>query len=267
MKICLDAGHYGKYNQSPRNKNYYESVQMWKLTNYQKQFLEEYEGVTVKLTRGDMNKDLSLYDRGYTAQGYDLFLSNHSNAADGESTDYPVVIGAYDLKENILGQKFANCIAKTMKTRQAGRVWTRKGSNGEYYGVLRGARAANVAGKRYYIIEHSFHTNTNAANWLMEDMNLRALAKAEVQVIAEYFKLKKKTNNTGTNKNTYVVNTDVLNVRSGRGTEFSVVGQLKRGQEITIWAIAKDKAGNDWGSFRYSFDPDVIGFVSMKYLK
>ena len=31
--------------------------------------------------------------------------------------------------------------------------------------------------------------------------------------------------------------------------------------------MAKDKNGDDWGSFRYSFSPDIVGYVSMKYLK
>jgi hypothetical protein len=30
-KVCIDAGHYGKYNVSPVNRAYYESVQMWRL--------------------------------------------------------------------------------------------------------------------------------------------------------------------------------------------------------------------------------------------
>lgn len=66
---------------------------------------------------------------------------------------------------------------------------------------------------------------------------------------------------------THIVDTNVLNVRSGRGTEFKVIGQLKRGHKIAIWSITKDSEGKDWGSFRYSFDPDIIGFVSMDYLK
>jgi hypothetical protein len=31
IKICLDAGHYGKYNQSPVVNKYYESDMAWKL--------------------------------------------------------------------------------------------------------------------------------------------------------------------------------------------------------------------------------------------
>lgn len=65
----------------------------------------------------------------------------------------------------------------------------------------------------------------------------------------------------------YEVNTDSLNVRSNRGTEYSKVGSLKRGDRIAIWSIGKDKNGDNWGSFRYSFSPDVIGFVHMGYLK
>ena len=39
--ICLDAGHYAYYNQSPANRNYWESKAMWKLTMMQKKYLEE----------------------------------------------------------------------------------------------------------------------------------------------------------------------------------------------------------------------------------
>ena len=39
------------------------------------------------------------------------------------------------------------------------------------------------------ILEHSFHTNTRAAKWLLEDENLRKLAQAEADVIARWFGL------------------------------------------------------------------------------
>ena len=40
MKICIDAGHYGKYNQSPADSRYYESDFTWKLHLLQKKYLE-----------------------------------------------------------------------------------------------------------------------------------------------------------------------------------------------------------------------------------
>lgn len=67
--------------------------------------------------------------------------------------------------------------------------------------------------------------------------------------------------------NTYECTTDSLNVRKGRGTEHAVVGSLKKGDRISIWSIAKGSDGDNWGSFRYSFTPDVTGFVHMGYLK
>lgn len=65
----------------------------------------------------------------------------------------------------------------------------------------------------------------------------------------------------------YEVTADTLNVRKGRGTEHAKVGTLKKGDRIAIWSIGKDSKGDNWGSFRYSFSPDVIGFAHMDYLK
>ena len=59
VKICSDAGHYGKYNQSPANGDYYESEVMWKLHLLQKKHLEGY-GFEVVTTRADQEKDLGL---------------------------------------------------------------------------------------------------------------------------------------------------------------------------------------------------------------
>ena len=71
-----------------------------------------------------------------------------------------------------------------MGTQQEGRIATRQGSNGDYYGVIRGAAAVGTIG---LILEHSFHTNTRATNWLMKESNLARLAEEEAIVIAEYF--------------------------------------------------------------------------------
>lgn len=262
MKICLDAGHYGRYNQSSVVKSYYESEAMWKLTNYQKQFLEEYSNVTVILTRTDINKDRAVYDRGHAAKGCDLFISNHSNAASTESTDYPVVIRSYDNKNNSdkLASQLANKITSLMATRQPGRTWTRRNSNGgEYYGVLRGARAAGLS--HYYIIEHSFHTNKNAATWLLNESNIKAMAKAEVEVIAAYYGLKKKTVSTSTQLNatgSYLVKVtaDVLNVRAGAGTNYKINTQAKKGEVYTIVEtknnFGKLKSGAGWICLDYT---------------
>lgn len=188
--ICLDAGHYGKYNQSPAVKSYYESDMAWKLHLLLKKELESY-GFKVIQTRNTQEKDLDLYDRGTASKGCDLFLSIHSNAVGSsvnDSVDYPLVVVQLDGKGNALGKKMADCIKTTMGTKQDAQVVTKKGTRGEYYGVLRGAAAVGTMGM---ILEHSFHTNTKMTKWLLDDNNLAKLAKAEAEVIAAHFGVKK----------------------------------------------------------------------------
>jgi N-acetylmuramoyl-L-alanine amidase len=184
--VCLDAGHYGKYNQSPAISTYYESDMVWKLHLKLKAYLEEY-GIQVIQTRSNQATDKALYDRGAYSKDSDLFISLHSNAVGSDvnnSVDYPVVYVQLDGKGNDLGNKIAKAIEKTMETKQSGRINTRKGNRGEYYGVLRGAAAVGTIG---LIIEHSFHTNTKSTTWLLSDSNLDKMAKVEADIIAEYF--------------------------------------------------------------------------------
>lgn len=191
IKICLDAGHYGKYNRSPAVKAYYESDMNWKLLNLLKAELEQY-GFEVTRTRSNKEKDMSVYDRGAASKGCDLFLSLHSNAVGSgvnESVDYPVVYVQLDGKGNALGKQLAEAIEQLMGTKQDGRISTRKGSKGEYYGVLRGAAAVGTMGM---ILEHSFHTNTRSTNWLLNDSNLKKLAQREAEIIAKWFGVSKK---------------------------------------------------------------------------
>ena len=182
-KICLDAGHYGKYNKSPVVKEYYESEMNWKLHLLLKKYLEQY-GFGVITTRSSKDKDLAVYNRGTASKGCDLFLSIHSNACDTESVDYPVVYVPLNGSGDDIGKKLAECIATTIGTAQKGKTATRKGNSGDYYGVIRGAVAVGVPG---LLLEHSFHTNTKAAKWLLDESNLDKLAKAEAAVIAEYY--------------------------------------------------------------------------------
>ena len=193
-KICLDAGHVGsKYNQSPVVKTYYESAMVWALHLKLKAQLEA-RGFQVVTTRASIDTDLGVYERGTASKGCDVFISLHSNACGTESVDYPVVYRAYDNKNNVdtLALKLAKMVGELMGTTQAGRTATRKNSSGgEYYGVLRGARA--VGTPYYMLIEHSFHTNTKATKWLSKDANLDKLAVAEADILAEFFGMESST--------------------------------------------------------------------------
>lgn len=259
VKVCLDAGHYGKYNRSPVVKEYYESDMNWKLHNYLKAELESY-GIQVKTTRATQAKDLALTSRGKASKGYDLFLSIHSNACGTESVDRPVVITQLNGKGDELGKKLTDCIRETMQTKDPGRVSKRKSSfGGEYYGVLRGAAAVGTMGM---ILEHSFHTNTRAAKWLLVDENLRKLAVAEAEVIAEYFNVTKPTNVEKDEKNetagpkvdyaksfdkskagVYKVKSSdgVLNLRAGASTDKQLIEKMPTGSKVVCYGYYTDK--------------------------
>lgn len=188
IKICLDAGHYGKYNKSPANAEYYESDMTWKLHLLLKKALEAY-GIQVITTRSNQATDLALASRGKKSKGCDLFISLHSNAMPSgevdETVDYPIVYVPVSGKGDELGEQLADCVASIMGTKQKGKYKSKKGSNGDWYGVMRGAAAVGTVG---LLIEHSFHTNTRSTNWLLQDSNLKKLAEAEAKVIAEYLK-------------------------------------------------------------------------------
>lgn len=187
-KICLDAGHASaRYNQSPVLKTYFESAMNWTLHLLLKAELEK-RGFEVITTRPDIDTDLAVYNRGAAATGCNVFISLHSNACGTESVDYPVVYRAYDNLNgaDTLALALAQEVGRIIGTKQAGRTATRRNdSGGEYYGVLRGARAVGIP--YYMLIEHSFHTNLKAAEWLSNETNLAKLAAAEAEILAEHF--------------------------------------------------------------------------------
>lgn len=261
IKICIDAGHYGKYNQSPCNEEYFESEMTWKLHLKLKKYLEGY-GIKVITTRTDQAKDLELASRGKKAKGCDLFVSLHSNSTVGgmidEGIDGPKVYVPVSGKADDLGEKLAECIATVIGTKQDGRSKSKPGNKGDWYGVIRGAASVGVPG---ILIEHSFHTNTRSTEWLLKDSNLDKLAKAEAEVIAKHFGTSRITQDASVSKqdgfSPYKVKVicDSLNIRmtpnfkrsdivgaiTGKGT-YTIIG------ETTVDGVTfgKLKSGKGW---------------------
>lgn len=268
FKVCLDAGHYGNYNAGAV-KGYYESVRMWKLTELLAKELTA-RGITVIKTRSNQATDLALTSRGRKANGCDLFLSMHSNAAGAESVDYPVAYVPLNGTGTSIGQKLADIVADVMGTVQKGRTATRKGSGGaDYYGVIRGAVAVGVPG---VILEHSFHTNPKAAAWLMNDANLAKLAKAEADCIAEWLEetakpaaqtLQVAQRKSAAYNKAYKTTAD-LNMRSGAGTDFSVLTTLPQGSAFRCYGFYNVVGSTVW---LFGEAAGKKGYCSKVYLK
>lgn len=201
MKICLDAGHYGKRNQSPVVPEYYESDMTWKLYRKLRAALEAY-GFEVIGTRTSQDQDIALVTRGRMSAGCVAFISLHSNACGTESVDRPEGIYTMgDDKAKNMAALLADTVRNVMGTKDAAKTYQRvgddrdgDGKNDDYYGVLYGAATVNTPG---IILEHSFHTNTRAAKWLMDDNNLNELARAEAETLAKYFGLSGGTQDDG----------------------------------------------------------------------
>lgn len=182
--VCLDAGHIGKYNQSPSVPAYYESDFTWKFHLYLKEELEKY-GIIVILTRGDQYESMGVYERGLASIGCDLFISIHSDASNNTSYTNPSAYCCINGSADKIGLQLAQVIQKDMGTAPA-QLYHRVGENGDYYGVLRGCTAVGVPG---VLLEHSFYTNPTSAKWMLNDDNLKKLAQDEALVIAQYFGL------------------------------------------------------------------------------
>lgn len=256
--VCLDAGHFGKYNQSPCNEKYYESDMSWKLHLLLKKELERL-GVEVITTRKTQDADLALTTRGKKSKGCHLFLSIHSNAVGSyadESVDYPIVYVPVSDKADDLGKRLSECIAKTMQTKQAGKWKSKKGNKGDWYGVMRGAASVGTIG---LLIEHSFHTNTRSTNWLLNDANLAKLAKAEAGVIFDWLvdniELEPEKQTSSFKEYRVKVISDSLNIRKTPNWKVSdIVGVITGKGTYTIIAetdldgttFGKLKSGKGW---------------------
>ena len=188
ISICLDAGHAGKENRSPVVPEYCEADFNWKLHLKLKKELEAY-GIQVITTRASQDEALGTKSRGKKAQGCDLLLSIHSNAAGRESADYPLAIVPVSGSGDQLGKKLGECVRNVMDTDESADMWTKKTDSGaDWYGVINGAAQVGVTG---IILEHSFYTNKRMAEWMLVDENLDKLAKAEAEVIAAHYGVEK----------------------------------------------------------------------------
>lgn len=199
IKIMLDPGHnLAKYNQGAA-PGYWEGERMWRLYELLRPALER-RGFIVAGTKARCDQALDVVTRGRMARGYDVFISLHSNAAADPSVDRPVGIyfvdddcGPIDQESKDLAVLLSKVVADTMGARYPAQQYSSKSSrdrdgdgkkNDDYYGMLYGAHQAGTPG---VILEHSFHTNPDAAAWLLDDANLRKLAEAEADALAEYY--------------------------------------------------------------------------------
>lgn len=266
--VVLDPGHYPNYNKGAV-AGYYEGDKMYDLSEYERDALKAY-GIDVIITRGRSN-DMTLYDRGKVAvrngKGYDIvvFISNHSNACNGQASGVEAYRSAYLPGSEELGQKLIDAIVGVMRpvtgiTKSRG-VKTRLSNNGDYYGVIRGSVSGATSESQAkkgpvdysFIIEHGFHDNVKECTLLNNPSNLKKIAEAKAKAIADYFGLTKSiSNQVEATDTSFKVKIKVgeLNYRAGAGINYKINGTVKKGEIYTIVATSgswgKLKSGAGW---------------------
>lgn len=163
-----------------------------------------------------------------------------------EIVDRPVII--YPIN-NTEAKDFAPilgaCVKNTMGTKNNYKCYSKKGiknPKADYYGVIRGAVRSGC--EMAFIIEHSFHTNTASTKWLLQDSILKAMAKAEAKVIADYYGYKKgeqesdSTDNTNESEGTFEMKLNVLR----RGS---------KGEQVKSMQILLEGKGHSVGKYGY----------------
>lgn len=264
-RICLDPGHSGtKYNAGAVS-GYYESAIVWKLTMFEKEHLEKL-GVEVVLTRTNINDDPDLFTRGMTAKGCDLFVSNHTDACGTPSVDRVsgiYLVGRNDTEIDNTSKTFAGKLASVVKQtmgvssyRTFSKLSDRdKDGNGKlddnYYGVLNGAFFAGVPG---VILEHSFHTCAKTCKWLMKESNLKKLAKACAECMADFVGVDKEIKmeeEVSTTNASFVKKGYVVSIKKG-ATYYS-------GKDVPSWVEKKQWIVKDVDGNRVVIDKSVDG--------
>lgn len=273
MRVMIDPGHYGYYvNQSPIDRNYYESATVWKLGNYLVTSLRN-RGVETELTRHDISENPPLVTRGEKSKGYDLFVSVHTNATGNSQgsdiANFPVcytqVSGA--------STDIANRIGKALMPLFSASKWeaysVKNAYGKDYYGVLQGATNVGTPG---LIVEHGFHTCKANLQLLEQDSFLHQLAETDAQVIYEYL-VEQEGGQVVVNPSADslfgvvkgVPNGDVLNVRTGPGSNYEILKAypaLGNGNAIDVFG-RDDKQG--WLYIRIA--GKYFGWVSRKYIE
>lgn len=181
-KVTIDPGHApGNANRGPTG--YYEYAGMWKLSNYLKNALARC-GIEAVLTRTE-NEDPELDVRGKRAKGSDVFISEHSNAANGKARGVECFYSVRIPGDKTWAGKLAAAVSKPMGNCDRGAKIkesdTTKGY--DYYGVIRSAVAAGVP--HVFLIENGFHDNAADEAFLKVDTNLEQIAEEQAKVLCE----------------------------------------------------------------------------------
>lgn len=212
LHIVLDPGHGGSQSGAARGSVEEKDLNL-KIAEYLKEALEQYENVTVSLTRsGDYTVELLERTEIALSEDADVLISLHNNAAGGVSPYYngctvlaakgdyasvdadkeEMVLEEQKLACNILNELSALGLEDQgilLRDSESGDTYE-DGTLADYYAIIRNGVKYDLPS---ILIEHAFlDDNEDYEDFLSSDEKLQALAEADARGIARYYQLQEK---------------------------------------------------------------------------
>lgn len=247
-KVFVDAGHGGS---DPGASGFGEKEAKLNLEIAQKVADKlKSKNIEVKMSR-ESDKYLGISERAKMANDYgaDVFVSIHQNSASDEN-GYGIETLYHPQKQNYkpLAVDVQNNIILQTNGKDRGPKDMRD------LGVL---RESNMPSS---LVECGFLTNKKENEKLKDPEYQEKLAIGIANGIEIYLKNNMSLGNEEvTVINTgVVVNTDSLNVRSGYGTNYPIIGKINKDEKVEIV-----ESNNGWYKIKYNGN---YGFVSAKYI-
>lgn len=177
--VTIDPGHGpGSVNRGPTG--YREHQGMWTLSGFLREALER-SGISVRLTRTE-DEDPSLAQRGIRSRGSTVFISQHSNAFNGQVRGCECFHSVRRPGDRVWAGRLSAAVSAVMSNNDRG-AKTRAGTGGDFFGVIRSA--ASVGVPHIFLMENGFHDTVQDEAFLKVDANLRRIAEAQARVLCE----------------------------------------------------------------------------------
>ena len=258
IKIGLDAGH-GLHTAGKRTP---DGIHEWELNDKVRDkvvnYLKDYDVSFVFTDNNEGEKDESLASRlsKYMNEGVNVFVSIHHNAYTGAWNNATGVEVFTDINNTEADMRLAKAIHKNL-SKYTG--LPDRGIKKENWWVINQNRIPAV------LCEGGFMDGRKDYPVITSDKGQDGYARAVAEGIIEFLGLKKSNNNSNNNSNnsnnignnsyTVKVVCDVLNVRSGAGTDNKINTQVKKNE---VYTIVEEK--NDWGKLKSG-----AGWICLSY--
>lgn len=254
VRIMLDAGHGGR-DSGAVYKGRKESDDNLKLVlAIGKKLVADYSNVVVGYARKtDIYESVTKKAQDSNDFNADYFFSFHRNSAESSASGFETLYKSLnEVKKEIMED-----IAYEME--ELG-YKIRSDKQRDDLGVLNRTDAPAL------LFETGFITSKEDNK--IFDKKFDAIVKAYVSVIAKNCGLKKKTSGkkfaVGDYESMVEITKDNCPVRKGRGKAHKLLGKLEKGTKVEVLYIAKNAAGNLWGSIDYG---ENVGYIYMGNVK